>query len=204
MYYTHDVDKAEQHTYTATVIPYRGAWLEYETDLNNVFWVRIDKNRKLPITSLIRALGVDTDEKIKAMFGEDPRILATIEKDPKVTVGAGSEACYVFVKFEKTNNLDNFITYTKADGWTQLDGVTEEIYYRKVGTASSVQEFPVLNGNAVTVSNTVTKGMMEGLTSAQYPTLTFTASAIQSDYLNYGTAATEQEKALVAWITLNG
>ena len=82
MYYTHDVDKAEQHTYTATVIPYRGAWLEYETDLNNVFWVRIDKNRKLPITSLIRALGVDTDEKIKAMFGEDPRILATIEKDP--------------------------------------------------------------------------------------------------------------------------
>ena len=81
MYYGHEVDKAEQHTYTATVIPYRGAWLEYETDLSDVFWVRIDKNRKIPITSLIRALGVDTDEKIKAMFGEDPRILATLEKD---------------------------------------------------------------------------------------------------------------------------
>ena len=81
MYYGHEVDKADQHTYTATVIPYRGAWLEYETDLSDVFWVRIDKNRKLPITSLIRALGVDTDEKIKAMFGEDPRILATMEKD---------------------------------------------------------------------------------------------------------------------------
>ena len=81
MYYGHEVDKADQHTYTATVIPYRGAWLEYETDLSDVFWVRIDKNRKLPITCLIRALGVDTDEKIKAMFGEDPRILATIEKD---------------------------------------------------------------------------------------------------------------------------
>ena len=82
MYYGHEVDKADQHTYTATVIPYRGAWLEYETDNTNVFWVRIDKNRKLPITSLIRALGVQTDEQIKAMFGEDPRIMATLEKDP--------------------------------------------------------------------------------------------------------------------------
>ena len=81
MYYTHDVDKADQHTYTATVIPYRGAWLEYETDLNDIFWVRIDKNRKLPITCLIRALGVNTDEAIKEMFGNDPRILATLEKD---------------------------------------------------------------------------------------------------------------------------
>ena len=81
MYYGHDVDKADQHTYTATVIPYRGAWLEYETDLNNVFYVRIDKNRKLPITCLIRALGVSTDEQIKAMFGADERILATLEKD---------------------------------------------------------------------------------------------------------------------------
>ena len=82
MYYGHEVDKADQHTYTATVIPYRGAWLEYETDNSNVFWVRIDKNRKLPITCLIRALGVNTDEQIKEMFGEDERILATIEKDP--------------------------------------------------------------------------------------------------------------------------
>ena len=81
MYYGHEVDKSEQHTYTATVIPYRGAWLEYETDLSDIFWVRIDKNRKLPVTCLIRALGVDTDEKIKAMFGEDARILATLEKD---------------------------------------------------------------------------------------------------------------------------
>ena len=82
MYYGHEVDKADQHTYTATVIPYRGAWLEYETDNSNVFWVRIDKNRKLPVTCLIRAMGVVTDDQIKAMFGEDERILATIEKDP--------------------------------------------------------------------------------------------------------------------------
>ena len=81
MYYGDEVDKADQHTYTATVIPYRGAWLEYETDNSNVFWVRIDKNRKLPVTSLIRAMGVKTDAEIKEMFGEDERILATLEKD---------------------------------------------------------------------------------------------------------------------------
>ena len=85
MYFGHEVDKADQHTYTATVIPYRGAWLEYETDNSNVFWVRIDKNRKLPVTALIRALGdeigVVTDDQIKEMFGEDDRILATLEKD---------------------------------------------------------------------------------------------------------------------------
>ena len=78
MYYGHMVDKADQHTYTATVIPYRGAWLEYETDNYDLFWVRIDKNRKLPITCLIRAMGVDTDENIKAMFGDDIRIAATL------------------------------------------------------------------------------------------------------------------------------
>ena len=81
MYYGHEVDKADQHTYTATVIPYRGAWLEYETDAANVFYVRIDKNRKIPITCLIRALDVETDGQIKELFGEDERILATLEKD---------------------------------------------------------------------------------------------------------------------------
>ena len=81
MYYGHEVDKADQHTYTATVIPYRGAWLEYETDTNNVFWVRIDKNRKLPVTCLIRAMGVISDEQIKELFGSDERILATLDKD---------------------------------------------------------------------------------------------------------------------------
>ena len=81
MYYGDEVDKADQHTYTATVIPYRGAWLEYEADPSNVFSVRIDKNRKLPITCLIRALGVDTDQRILDLFGEDPLITATLEKD---------------------------------------------------------------------------------------------------------------------------
>ena len=82
VYFGDEVDKTDQHIYSATVIPYRGAWLEYETDYNNVFWVRIDKNRKLPITCLIRALGVATDGQIIEMFGEDPLIKATMDKDP--------------------------------------------------------------------------------------------------------------------------
>ncbi len=81
MYYGDTKDKADNHTYTTTVIPYRGAWLEYETDLSDVFYVRIDKNRKLPITCLIRAVGPKTDAEIIEMFGEDERIVATLEKD---------------------------------------------------------------------------------------------------------------------------
>ncbi|MCD8330974.1 MAG: DNA-directed RNA polymerase subunit beta, partial [Oscillospiraceae bacterium] len=74
-------DKAGNKIYTSTLIPYRGAWLEYETDLNNVFYVRIDKNRKLPITCLIRAIGPQTDAEILELFGEDPLIVNTLEKD---------------------------------------------------------------------------------------------------------------------------
>ena len=81
IYFARNADKAENLTYAATVIPYRGAWLEYETDLSDVFYVRIDKNRKLPITSFIRAVGPRTDEEILEMFGNDPRIVATLEKD---------------------------------------------------------------------------------------------------------------------------
>ncbi|MCD7801739.1 MAG: DNA-directed RNA polymerase subunit beta [Clostridiales bacterium] len=82
MYYGREEDKAGNVIYTTTVIPYRGAWLEYETDLNNVFYVRIDKNRKIPITCLLRAVGLKTDGEILAVFGEDPRIVTTLEKDP--------------------------------------------------------------------------------------------------------------------------
>ena len=88
MYYGDTVDKADQHTYTAQIIPYRGAWLEYETDAADVYYVRIDKNRKIPVTCLIRALSdpesgiaLYNDEQIRDMFGDDPRILSTLEKD---------------------------------------------------------------------------------------------------------------------------
>ncbi len=80
-YFDAKTDKTDLTIYSATVIPYRGAWLEYETDASNVFYVRIDKNRKLPITCLIRAVGPATDAEIIDMFGEDERIVATIEKD---------------------------------------------------------------------------------------------------------------------------
>ena len=81
IYYSRNADKAENLTYATTVIPYRGAWLEYETDLSDVFYVRIDKNRKLPVTAFIRAVGPKTDAEILELFGEDPRIVATLEKD---------------------------------------------------------------------------------------------------------------------------
>jgi len=81
IYYDHAIDKTGKRTFAATVIPYRGAWLEYETDANDVFYVRIDKNRKLPVTVLIRALGVESPQDIINMFGEDVKILATLEKD---------------------------------------------------------------------------------------------------------------------------
>ena len=80
-YYARTEDKTGNVLYTSTVIPYRGAWLEYETDLSDLFYVRIDKNRKIPITSFIRAVGPRTDGEILEMFGEDPRIVATLEKD---------------------------------------------------------------------------------------------------------------------------
>ena len=81
MYYSSDIDKTGKETYAATVIPYRGAWLEYEIDVNGVMYVRIDKNRKLPLTMFIRALGIESREDISALFGEDERLLATFEKD---------------------------------------------------------------------------------------------------------------------------
>ena len=81
-YYDSSYDKAGKKLYTATVMPIRGAWLEYETDSNDVFWVRIDRTRKLPVTSLLRAIGLETDEKIIDFFGEEDKILATIAKDP--------------------------------------------------------------------------------------------------------------------------
>ncbi|MBQ9743635.1 MAG: DNA-directed RNA polymerase subunit beta [Clostridia bacterium] len=80
MYYDFSIDKTGMHNYKASVIPYRGAWLEYETDASNVFYVHIDKNRKMPVTVLIRALGIETEEDIKDMYGE-LFMTPTLEKD---------------------------------------------------------------------------------------------------------------------------
>ena len=82
MYYEFTRDKTGKPLYMSTVIPYRGAWLEYETDSNDVFSVRVDRTRKIPVTVLIRAMGVQTNAEILELFGEDPRLSATFEKDP--------------------------------------------------------------------------------------------------------------------------
>ena len=89
VYYKMEYDKTGKQLFSSTVIPNRGAWLEYENDVNDVLYVRIDKNRKLPMTAFIRALGLGTDEEIKEYFGEDERILATIDKDTTHTMEEG-------------------------------------------------------------------------------------------------------------------
>ena len=111
----------------------------------------------------------------------------TIGKDPKATVLAGSEECYLFVKLVKSNNFDTYLEYTIADGWTQLttdkDGnnITDLIYYRKVLTADIGTAYSVLKDDQVTVLGTVTKADMEALNAegAVKPTLTITAYASQ-------------------------
>ena len=89
VYFGASYDKTGKKLYTATMNPNRGAWLEYETDSNDVFYVRIDKNRKLPVTVLIRALGLSSDVQIREFFGEDERILATLEKDTTTNTEEG-------------------------------------------------------------------------------------------------------------------
>ena len=101
----------------------------------------------------------------------------TIAKDPKVTVAANSEKCYLFVKVTKSTNFDNYMTYEMASGWTAVDGTTG-VYYRVVEPSTSEQKFSVLKDDQVSVLGTVTKAAME-TANASKPTLTFQAAAVQ-------------------------
>lgn len=107
----------------------------------------------------------------------------TITKDPKVTVKANSEACWLFVKVEESANFDNFMTYAMADGWTALPDVAG-VYYREVAATTAATDFSVLQGNSVSVKDTVTKADLNALTQNTFPTLTFTAYAVQKDNVN--------------------
>lgn len=107
----------------------------------------------------------------------------TISKDPKVTVKANSEACWLFVKVEKSANFDSFMTYDMADGWTELPSVTG-VYYREVAATTAATDFSVLKGDSVSVKDTVTKADLNALTQNTFPTLTFTAYAVQKDNVN--------------------
>ena len=128
----------------------------------------------------------DINIELKETTGESYKMVPgnTIAKDPKVTVKANSEACWLFVKVEKSDNFDDFMTYGIADGWTKLDGV-DGVYYREVTSSTTDTVYDVLSGNSVTVKTTVTKEQFNSLTSN--PTLTFTAYACQKD--NVFTAA---------------
>ena len=107
----------------------------------------------------------------------------TIAKNPTVTVKANSEACYLFVKIEESTNLTNYISYAVDPSWKELTGVTG-VYYREVAATTTDTEFTVLTSNQVTVKDSVTKTMMDDLTDATRPTLTFTAYACQKDNVN--------------------
>ena len=112
-----------------------------------------------------------------------------IEKDPKVTVKAGSEACWLFVKVEEEGTfVANKVTYSVADGWTQGDDtdIPANVYYREVGAVTADTDFYVLNGNKVTVSNSLTK---EDIANITQPKLTFTAYAVQKDGMDTAAAA---------------
>lgn len=123
-----------------------------------------------------------------------------ITKDPVATVEANSEDCYLFVKVEKSDNFNDFMTYTMAEGWNQLkdaDGNdVSGVYYRQVSTATTDTTFNVIKDNKVTVKTSVTQNMMDNITngSATAPTLTFTAYAVQAEGFD---SATE------AWIAAN-
>ena len=93
IYYAIGHDKVGKELYSCTVIPNRGAWLEYETDSNDVFYVRVDRTRKVPISVLIRALGVGTNQQIIDLFGEEPKLLASFGKDPSITEKEPNGSC---------------------------------------------------------------------------------------------------------------
>ena len=132
-------------------------------------------------------LGETTGSTYKIIPGVD------IEKDPKVTVKANSEACYLFVKVEKTGDfVEGKVNYAIADGWTALAGVNG-VYYREVAATTTDTDFYVLKDNKVTVSAELTKGEIQNLSGAdKTPTLTFTAYAVQKDGID--TAAKAWEK----------
>ena len=123
-----------------------------------------------------------------------------ITKDPIITVDANSEDCYLFVQIDKSENFDQYLTYTVADGWTLLEGY-ENVYYQEVSKNTSNQDFNVIKDNKVTVKEDVTKGMLNALDkegTENYPTLSVTAYAVQHD-----SEIEAIDTALEAWNLIN-
>ena len=142
-------------------------------------------------TSDIKVELTETNETYKMVPGYD------IHKDPKAKVLAGSEECYLFVKLDKSQNFDTFLTYEMAEGWTLVPSETN-VYFRKVLTADIGTAYSVLANDQVTVKGEVTKAMMDGLTTETLPKLTVTAYASQL-HKN----ATTEFTAAEAWANVN-
>ena len=142
-YYDSTYDKVGKKLYTSTVMPIRGAWIEYETDSNDVFWARIDRTRKLPVTCLLRALGLDTDEKIIDFFGEEDKILATIAKDPIKTADEALIEIYKKLRpgelptVEAARNLFDGLFFDNRR--YDLAKVGRYKYNKKLGLASRIE-----------------------------------------------------------------
>lgn len=149
-----------------------------------VAWLT-DKTEEVKNTFTIGNINIDLTESddldLKMVPGK------TITKDPKVTVVANSEACWLFVEVKESANFESFMTYDMAAGWTALSGV-DGVYYREVAAVSADTDFAVLKDNQVKVLDTVTKAQLDDLTADTLPTLTFTAYAVQKD--NIADAAT--------------
>ncbi len=107
IYYAISHDKIGKKLYSCTVIPNRGAWLEYETDSNDVFYVRVDRTRKVPVTVLIRALGIGTNAEIKELFGEETKILKTLEKDTATNYQEGLKKLYEKIRPGEPLSVDS-------------------------------------------------------------------------------------------------
>ena len=107
IYYAISHDKIGKKLYSCTVIPNRGAWLEYETDSNDVFYVRVERTRKVPVTVLIRALGIGTNAEIKELFGEEPKILKTLEKDTATNYQEGLKKLYEKIRPGEPLSVDS-------------------------------------------------------------------------------------------------
>lgn len=184
------------------------AWLKDQTqEVKNTFTVG---DVDIAMSETVGEELKNTDDTTSAIVNDTYKMVpgATLSKDPKVIVNAGSEACWLFVTIEKSANFDDFMTFDVATGWTLVDGETN-VYYREVAaTGADEQTFPVIKGDTVKVNTNVTKEMLNSLTSdtsdtssayVGYPTLTFKAYAVQKDYLTKSSDGTAVITAADAW-----
>lgn len=164
------------------------AWLTSTSDtITNTFTIG-----KVDIT-LIETKGDETSTSGTRTFSVSPN--TDVEKDPKVTVKSGSDACYLFVKLAKTGNFDTYFTSSVDSGWTPLGGTGNDgVYYRIQAATDADVTYSVLTGDKVTVND------ISGFATNDTPTLTFTAYAIQQAGI---TGADENTRAVAAWNALN-